>query len=140
MSSQKVVVLVRLGCLVKDGMRGLEAEAPVGAHRAIGLDGLGDGLLRGMDRRKLDVQVEFIFQNAVHPFGHGILIAMVLVRHARDHAELVQAREVVVATVLGGFNRSSQHLQPRGVYGATRWMDEAVDREGCHALSGGSLA
>ncbi len=40
----------------------------------------------------------------------------------------------------GGFNRSSQHLQPRGVYGATRRMDEAIDREGGDALSGGSFA
>ena len=40
----------------------------------------------------------------------------------------------------GGFNRSSQHLQPRGVYGATRRMDEAIDREGCDALSWGALA
>lgn len=29
----------------------------------------------------------------------------------------------------GGFNRSSQHLQPGGVYGTTRRMDEAVDGE-----------
>ena len=40
----------------------------------------------------------------------------------------------------GGFNRSSQHLQPRGVYGATRRMDEELDRQGCDALSGGALA
>jgi transposase InsO family protein len=40
----------------------------------------------------------------------------------------------------GGFNRSSQHLQPRGVYGTTSWMDEAIDREGRDALSGSSFA
>ena len=40
----------------------------------------------------------------------------------------------------GGFNRSSQHLQPGGVYGATCRMDEAFDRKGFDALSGGSLA
>lgn len=39
----------------------------------------------------------------------------------------------------GGFNRSSQHLQPGGVYGATRGMDEAIDGKRCDALSGGSL-
>jgi transposase InsO family protein len=38
----------------------------------------------------------------------------------------------------GGFNRSSQHLQPGGVYGATRRMDEAIDWERRYALSGGS--
>ena len=40
----------------------------------------------------------------------------------------------------GGFNWSSQHLQPGGVYGATRRMDEAIDRERRDALSGGSFA
>jgi putative transposase len=40
----------------------------------------------------------------------------------------------------GGFNRSSQHLQPGGVYGATRGMDEAIDRKRRDALSGGSFA
>ena len=40
----------------------------------------------------------------------------------------------------GGFNRSSQHLQPGGVYGAARRMDEAIDRERRHALSGGTCA
>jgi hypothetical protein len=40
----------------------------------------------------------------------------------------------------GEFNWSSQHLQPGGVYGATRRMDEAIDRERRDALSGGSFA
>ena len=40
----------------------------------------------------------------------------------------------------GGFNRSSQHLQPGGVYGKTSGMDEAVNREGRAALSWGSFA
>ena len=39
----------------------------------------------------------------------------------------------------GGFNRSSQHLQSGGVYGATRRMDETIDREGCDALARGSF-
>jgi putative transposase len=40
----------------------------------------------------------------------------------------------------GGFNRSSQHLQPGGVYGATRRMDEAIDRERRDAFSRASCA
>ena len=40
----------------------------------------------------------------------------------------------------GGFNRSSQHLQPGGVYGATRGMDKAIDKEGCNGLAGRSFA
>ncbi len=35
----------------------------------------------------------------------------------------------------GGFNWSLQHLQPGGVYGTTRRMDDAVDGEGRNALS-----
>ena len=40
----------------------------------------------------------------------------------------------------GGFNRSSQHLQPGGVYGTTRRLDEAIDRERRDALSGCAFA
>ena len=40
----------------------------------------------------------------------------------------------------GGFNRSSQHLQPGGVYGATRGMDEAVDGPRRDAISRGAIA
>lgn len=40
----------------------------------------------------------------------------------------------------GGFNWSSQHLQPGGVYGTTRKMDEAIDWERMDAPSGGSVA
>ena len=40
----------------------------------------------------------------------------------------------------GGFNRSLQHLQLGGVYGAICRMDEAIDGEGRDALSWSSLA
>jgi putative transposase len=40
----------------------------------------------------------------------------------------------------GGFNRSSQHLQLGGIYGATSRMDEATDRERHDALSRSSFA
>ena len=40
----------------------------------------------------------------------------------------------------GGFNWSSQHLQPGGVYGSTRGMDKAIDRESCDGLAGRSFA
>ena len=40
----------------------------------------------------------------------------------------------------GGFNRSSQHLQLGGIYGATSRMDEATDRERHDALSRCSFA
>ena len=61
-------------------------------------------------------------------------------RHRPEQSRVGEAFPVPPRRVLGGFNRWSQHLQPRGVYGSTRWMDEAFDREGCNALSGGSLA
>jgi putative transposase len=40
----------------------------------------------------------------------------------------------------GGFNRSSQHHQSGGVYGATRRMDEAVDWQRRDAISRGANA
>jgi putative transposase len=40
----------------------------------------------------------------------------------------------------GGFNRSTQHLQPGGVYGETRRMDEAVDGPRRDAISRGAIA
>jgi len=40
----------------------------------------------------------------------------------------------------GGFNRSSQHPQQGGVYGATRRMDEAIDWQRRNAFSWGSFA
>ena len=40
----------------------------------------------------------------------------------------------------GGFNRSSQHLQPGGVYGATRRMDDAVNWQRSDAISRGPIA
>lgn len=40
----------------------------------------------------------------------------------------------------GGFNRSTQHLQPGGVYGTTRGMDEGVDWQRRDAISRGAIA
>ena len=40
----------------------------------------------------------------------------------------------------GGFNWSSQHLQPGGVYGATRRMDEAVNWQRRNAVPRGTIA
>ena len=40
----------------------------------------------------------------------------------------------------GGFNRSSQHLQPGGVYGATGGVDEAVNWQRPDAISRGAIA
>ena len=40
----------------------------------------------------------------------------------------------------GGFNRSLQHLQPGGVYGATRGMDDAFNWQRSIAISRGSIA
>ena len=100
------IVLVRLVCFVKDGLRGFEVETPVPAHRVVRLDGQRDGHLRGGKGQKFRVEIEFIFQNAVHPFGDRILIAVVFIRHARTHSEFVQAREVVVTAILGAPRRS----------------------------------
>jgi hypothetical protein len=40
----------------------------------------------------------------------------------------------------GGFNRSSQHLQPEGVYGTTCGMDETVNWQRCDAITWRAIA
>lgn len=60
--------------------------------------------------------------------------------HAASDTLLFEQLLEVGAGVLGGFNRSSQHLQPGGVYGKTSRMDEAIDRKGRNALSGSPFA
>lgn len=40
----------------------------------------------------------------------------------------------------GGFNRSSQHLQPGGVYGTTCGMDETINWQRCDAITWRAIA
>ncbi len=59
------------------------------------------------------VKVEFVLQNAVNPFGHSILVAVVLLGHAYFDVVLLQLCYVLIASVL---------YAPVGVvYQAGRW-------------------
>lgn len=59
------------------------------------------------------VKVEFVLQDAVNPFGHSILVAVVLLGHADPDVVFLQLLHVLVAAVL---------YAPIGVvYQAGRW-------------------
>ena len=74
------------------------------------------------------------------PFTRRVVAAVADRAHAADQCVAAQEFLVRAADELGGFNRSSQHLQPGGVYGTTRRLDEAIDRERRDALSGCAFA
>jgi hypothetical protein len=60
--------------------------------------------------------------------------------HRSSELGLLQCASVLLACVLGGFNRSSQHLTHGGVYGTTREVDAEVDRARGNALTGCAVA
>lgn len=66
----------------------------------------------------------------------GVVPALTAPAHtARDalcHGQLLE----VITGVLSGFNRSSQYLQPGGVYATTNMMDEAVNWQRRDAVPG----
>jgi hypothetical protein len=67
-------------------------------------------------------------------FSYSVIPAVSSPAHALREALLGQSETKFAARVLGGFNRSSQHLD-RGVYGATRRMDAKIDWAGSDAFS-----
>ena len=99
--------------VVKDLLRCLELEAPVRAEGVVHLDGVRDGVPRLRHRGKGRVEIEFIFEDAVDAFGDGILIAVIGIGHAREHAMRVKLMQIFVTTVLAA---------------AIRVMDDALGR------------
>src|SRR5471030_333965 len=55
----------------------------------------------------------FVLQAAPEAFHRRVVVAVPLARHGCTHAELSDQFSIVVGAVLGGFNRSSQHLLSR---------------------------
>lgn len=68
-------------------------------HRLLGVDDGGKGLIR----------VLFAFVDAIDAVGDGALKAVVGDAHAEQQPRRGERPQEVVAAVLGGFNRSSQH-------------------------------
>lgn len=65
------------------------------------------------------IQVEFVLQYAVNPFGHSILVAVVLLGHADPDVVLPEPLHVLVAAVL---------YAPVGVvYQAGRWAGSLLN-------------
>ena len=77
----------------------------------------------------------FAFEQLEEALSHSVVMAVAAPTHAADQVVVAQEPLPFVSGELGGFNRSMQHLQPGGVCGTTRRMDEAVDRKGRNALS-----
>ena len=66
----------------------------------------------------------FVLQAAPEALHRRVVVAVPLARHGCPHAELRDQLSIVVGAVLGGFNRSSQHLKSRRCL----WDDQ---RGGC---------
>ena len=56
------------------------------ADGVVRLDGVRNGVLCFREGSKDGVQIEFIFEDAVDALGDGILIAVIRIGHARQHA------------------------------------------------------
>ena len=68
-------------------------------------------------------------------FHRRIVSALSAPAHTAGDALIDQQALEVLAGVLGVFNRSSQHLNHGGVYGATRGVDAEVDWARSNALA-----
>ena len=53
---------------------------------------------------------QFILQRLSETLHRGVVIAVSLPTHGWNQAELPQLILIVLGTILGGFNRSTQHL------------------------------
>lgn len=91
-------------------------------------------------RRKAVFGEALNFDRREDALGHGVVVGIAARSHRRPYPERLAALSERIRAVLGGFNRSSQPLQRGGVYGATRRMDESIDRQVGDVLSEGSLA
>ena len=66
----------------------------------IQLDALNRGLLGRQESFKICIQIIFLFQNPVHPFGQGILGAVILLGHAHPQTGLLHRLDVGVRRIL----------------------------------------
>ena len=82
----------------------------------------------GVDHRgyggKHRIKIEFVFENSVDAFGDGILIAVILIGHARQHARGGELLAVVMTTVLTASIRMMQHAPD-----VTERRDRALERD-----------
>lgn len=80
------------------------------------------------------------FVESVDRLGQGVVVAVALAADRRFDARLGESLGVADGHVLGGFNRSSQHLLTGGLYGAIRRVAKAGDRSRDNALAWRTLA
>src|SRR5689334_6178070 len=63
------------------------------------------------------VMHQLILQCPPETLHRRVVIAVALPAHGRGHAELPQLLLIVLSTILGGFNRSTQHWVVRRIVG-----------------------
>ena len=64
----------------------------------------------GIGRRLIAMMMrQLVLQAAPEAFHRCVIVAISLAKHRRFHAKLFEQLAVVMRTILGGFDRSSQH-------------------------------
>ncbi len=76
------------------------SEGPVRPPIVIQSDALNGGLPSRQAGFKFRVQIIFLFQNPIHPFGEGILSAVILLSHAHPQTGLCHCLDVGVRRIL----------------------------------------
>lgn len=112
-------------------MRRVEIQTGVWPDGVVAMDGGGDDRLRRREVGKERVEVELVFQDPVDAFGHGVLIAVGTVGHAREHPRGVQGRAVRVTAVLRAAVRVMDHAGTvaEGLLGHGEGLQGSVMRE-----------
>ena len=96
------------------------------------IEDIGSGLLPGpVDRASAALGL----QRREEAFHRRVVPAFTAPAHAAGDILALQQLLELVAGLLGGFNRSSQHLNHEGVYGMTSKLDAEVDGVWRNALT-----
>ena len=116
------------------------AELAVQARVVEPAEVLDDGDL-GFEARCEDAALdELALERCDEALGHRIVIPVGDRPDRRRDPEVLQALGVAHARVLGGFNRSSQHLDRGGCGGQASGMDEGADGPVADEVAGRAVA
>lgn len=72
----------------------------MGPDRVVDVDGVRDRGACVSHRGEAGIKIELVLQDAVDAFGHGVLITVRAIRHARQHAQGLQLPEIGMTAVL----------------------------------------
>ena len=112
----------------------------MGTFAVVQLNALANGT-PGVVDRLVGSQINlFVLDAAPHPFDEHVVAPGPFAVHRQPHAPAQHGLGERARRELGGFNRSSQHLNRGGVYGATSGVDAEVDRARSDAIAGCAVA